>query len=281
MATIYQRGKSWYIHYRVDGRRVRKKVGTSKKVAELALADITVKLEKKEIGFEDTARRKTTLITDFLKDYSEYSRTNHRPNTTKRYQAIINNFKTFLLLHPEVKSLSQLSPKLIEKYKTYKRDVETTANGADNGSKRKGAKSNTINMEIKTLRTIFGLAVKWGDLKKNPVAGVTELKVEDAKPVRFLTTSEVKKLLEAADGEMCDILTTFIYSGMRKSELIHLTWDDIDFGRDKILIRYKDWWKPKTGQREISMHQKLKSLFLRLYEKNKKRSIFVFPHKDG
>jgi len=36
----------------VDGRRVRKQVGSSKKLALLALADVQVKIERKELGFQ-------------------------------------------------------------------------------------------------------------------------------------------------------------------------------------------------------------------------------------
>ena len=56
MSRIYQRegkkGVYWYLDYAVDGRRLRKRVGRSKKLAELALADIQVKLERKELGFQ-------------------------------------------------------------------------------------------------------------------------------------------------------------------------------------------------------------------------------------
>ena len=37
MGTIYKRGGAWYVNVVHEGRRIRKKVGTSKKIAELAL----------------------------------------------------------------------------------------------------------------------------------------------------------------------------------------------------------------------------------------------------
>ena len=46
MSRIYQvtgkKGAIWYLDYAVDGKRVRKRVGRSKKLAELALADTQV-----------------------------------------------------------------------------------------------------------------------------------------------------------------------------------------------------------------------------------------------
>ena len=51
MARIYQRGKIWYLDLTYKGRRIRKKVGTSKRMAELALKDAEIKIIKDEYGF--------------------------------------------------------------------------------------------------------------------------------------------------------------------------------------------------------------------------------------
>ena len=45
-------GNAYFIDYRIDGRRRRKSVGRSKKIAELALKDFEVKIAKRELGFE-------------------------------------------------------------------------------------------------------------------------------------------------------------------------------------------------------------------------------------
>jgi hypothetical protein len=51
MARIYKRGSAWYIDYAVNGQRIRQSVGKSKRVAELTLKDVEVKLSKGEHGF--------------------------------------------------------------------------------------------------------------------------------------------------------------------------------------------------------------------------------------
>ena len=51
MGTIYRRRNTWYLDIRVKGRRVRKRVGSSKKIAELALKDAEVKVARDEFGF--------------------------------------------------------------------------------------------------------------------------------------------------------------------------------------------------------------------------------------
>jgi len=51
MASIYKRGGVWYLSFYLDGRRIRKRVGRSKRIAELARQETEVKLAKNEIGW--------------------------------------------------------------------------------------------------------------------------------------------------------------------------------------------------------------------------------------
>lgn len=44
--AIFKKGKNWYVDFYVKGRRKRKKVGPSKKLAEQVLKDIHVKIAK-------------------------------------------------------------------------------------------------------------------------------------------------------------------------------------------------------------------------------------------
>ena len=51
MASKYKRGNVWYLSYYINGKRVRGKVGKSKKLAELAREEIEVKIAKAELGW--------------------------------------------------------------------------------------------------------------------------------------------------------------------------------------------------------------------------------------
>ena len=55
MGAIYKRGKIWYIDVRAKGRRIRKKIGSSKKIAMLGLQDAEVKIARDDYGFGDWA----------------------------------------------------------------------------------------------------------------------------------------------------------------------------------------------------------------------------------
>lgn len=53
MATLRKKVNNYFIDYRINGRRMRKNVGRSKKMAELGLKDLEVKIARREFGFEE------------------------------------------------------------------------------------------------------------------------------------------------------------------------------------------------------------------------------------
>jgi site-specific recombinase XerD len=287
VGVIYKRGEIWYIDVRAGGRRIRKRVGSSKKVAELALKDAEVKIARDEFGFAD---KNDILIPKFIEKFLEYSEAHHSPNTFKRYKAVTDHFQRFLKLRPEISLLSQIRAKEIDEYKVFRKGEWVNPNGDPVESEadltdysRKGARAHTINFELSTLRTIFYMAIKWGYLKENPIKGVTRLKVNDSKPPRFLTDKECHQLLEASPKGLREIFYVFLNTGMRKAELENLEWDDIDFRRKRIKIRRKDFWQPKTGERELPINSGTFGLLKKLKTENEKGmdSKFVFPHRSG
>lgn len=286
MGNIYRRGRVWYLDVRAGGRRIRKRVGSSKKVAELALRDAEVKIARDEFGFA----RQDASIDKFLGQFLEYSEANHTPTTSKRYRAVIDHFKRYLKQRPEIAFLSQIGTREMDEFKVFRKGEWVNPNGDPVANDeditehtRKGARAHTINFEIGTLRTIFNMAIKWDYLRDNPTKNVKRLKVNDSKAPRFLTKKECQKLLEASPEPLRNIFFTFLNTGMRKAELENLEWSDVDFKRRKIKIRRKDFWQPKTGEREIPMNQGVCDLLKNSKADNEAdlKSNFVFPDKDG
>lgn len=246
MARIYSRsgkkGTHWYVDYSVDGRRVRKRVGRSKKLADLALSDVQVKIERKELGFQT----KDKNLADFIAECLDYAKTNKSHGSYVRNEIVLRTFKEFA----KIERLRGITPQLIESYKKFRLEG--------------GTKASTINTELNTLKAALNRAVALGYLPSNPCREVKKLKTP-RKQVRFLSRDEVRKLLEAGNGRMRPIVETLLYTGLRRDELTHLTWVDVDLQRRVVAVQAKDGWHPKDYEvRHIPMaprlHELLKSL---------------------
>jgi site-specific recombinase XerD len=226
MARIYQvegkKGPRWYLDYQVEGRRVRKRIGKSKRLAELALADIEVKLERKETGFAVKDRN----LADFIAEYLNFAKGNKALQSYQRDEMSLRHLTGFL----QVDRLGAVTPSLLEAYK------------ADRLGK--GTKPSTLNRELNTIKAMFNKAMAWGALAKNPAVSVRKLK-ETHKKIRYLSRDEVALLLKAASERMRPVIETFLHTGFRRDELIHLTWADVDFKNKVVSVQAKDGWHPK------------------------------------
>lgn len=287
MARIYKRENVWYLDIRVKGHRFRRKVGTSKKVAELALKDAEVRVAREEFGFIKNDIGIEKLIERFL----EYNRTNHRASTAKRYKAVTDHLLKYLKAkQPSIIMLSQLTAEVIEGFKTFRRDSYVNPNGkAIEGEQGKtehtrlGARGRTVNLELDGIKTMLNLAIRWGYLHDNPMKQVKPLKTDDKKQLEFLSKEECQRFLDATPAESYPIYFTFLNTGMRKAELENLQWKDVDLKLKQILIRPKKDWKPKTGQREIPIGAPLLKVLSDLRKKNQdvEGEDYVFPVKGN
>jgi len=269
MGTVFKRNKHWYISYCYNGKRYKKSVAPSKKLAELALSEIEIKIAKGELGFLP----KDSDLEKLFNEFSEYSKTNHAPSSVKRYRAVLDHFKGFLTTyHPVITKVSLLAPGIFEHYKRVRK--------SQNVSKDKKVNPRTINFELQTLKSVFALAIRWGYLSNNPVEGVELFKVIKAKEQRFLTKEEIDKLLVACSEWQYPIFYTFLHTGMRKQELMNLEWQDVDIARGIIKIRVKDDWTPKTSERHIPINKGLLKL-LKDHKEKTEHGRFVFHDGEG
>ena len=92
MATLYKRGKVWYVIYNLNGKQHWRAIGKSKRIAGLALKDIEVKLAKNSAGFFTEDRKLSVCFPEFLSHVAVHTKT----TTTRRYTQIISHFQKFL-----------------------------------------------------------------------------------------------------------------------------------------------------------------------------------------
>jgi integrase len=131
----------------------------------------------------------------------------------------------------------------------------------------------TVIKKLKCIKHIFQLAVDRGQLENNPLMRVKAPKAPKKK-IRVFTADECSRIIKAA-GELkhslrWDLLIGLaIETGMRKGELLNLTWRDINFENSCVDVSPKKntketWeWKIKdVEERTIPVTEKMCSLLV-------------------
>src|SRR4030067_1984487 len=93
---VFKRGKSWYVDYRVNDKRIMKSFGRQKAMAELYGKDLELKEARGELGLVE---QKITLQ-EFVGKYLEYCKTN---KSTSTYVVDKNRLKQFLEFLPSIR----------------------------------------------------------------------------------------------------------------------------------------------------------------------------------
>ncbi len=105
---------------------------------------------------------------------------------------------------------------------------------------KKGRSPGTVNRYHASLSSAFVIAMKeWGWLESNPMSRVKKL-TEPRGRVRFLTDDEREGLLEACkesrSKQLYPIVVLALSTGMRKGEILKLTWDAVDLKKGHLTL---------------------------------------------
>jgi integrase len=132
-----------------------------------------------------------------------------------------------------------------------------------------GAAAWSIRARWMAVRGLLGYAARVGYIAASPCETLTRR--ERPKPgrsrTRYLSETEIQRLLEQSSDDAVAINATLIFSGLRVSELLGLTWSDIDFTGNLIRVRYqmsrqgtRTPLKTAAGERDVIMMSQLASL---------------------
>jgi len=259
MAKIFKRNNVWYLTYYYKGKRYRKRISRSKRIAEIALSDLQVKIDRDEIGL--MAIRNITFK-KLTQEYLEYSKANKAESSYERDLLIINKHA---LSYFGERMLKQITPKMVEGY-IIKRSSEVN--------------ESTVNRELNTIFNLFRKAVDWGYIHESPCHGIKKLKEKRSTVPKFLPSEEITRLLSVCPPKIYALLYLGIYTGGRQSELFNLEWSDIDFERRQIIIQNKEDWHTKSYRhRVIPINDKIIEVLLE--QKKVSQSRYVFSQENG
>lgn len=144
----------------------------------------------------------------------------------------------------------------------------------------------TVNKDIRTLRSIFNLAIEpRGYLREgqNPFAKIKERKTTENE-IRYVEIEEYLALMDKAKNLWWRGLLSIAYgSGLRHNEILNLTWKNIDFENQLITVVAKKAsknlleWDPKSRRnRVVPMSDESAQLLADLQLKAKENFPYLF-----
>ena len=153
--------------------------------------------------------------------------------------------------------------------------------------KAKNLSAVRINFYIRYLKKIFNDAVKWDYLMVNPMKKLEVMKPLPRSPTYWLP-NEVSKFLTAnADDEYYELFLVALNTGLRRSELLGLQWDKVDFEKGFLeIVRTRDRYglKPttKTGKiRHVPANETVLTTLRKLREEKRAMDYVFVGHKGN
>ncbi len=170
-------------------------------------------------------------------------------------------YMTVLIQHFGFRLVKSITHADIEAFKNMRFDVPTK-----DGTQRK---ISSVNRELETLRSIFSFAERKGYVLLSPFKrGETLIsKSLENRRERILSDDEEARLLAALTGRRSRIrpvIVTALDTGMRRGELLKLTWDDVDLENGFLTIRATN---SKTNRmRRVPMSERVQEEIQRVRE---------------
>lgn len=297
--------KSYYLDYRLKGKRNRFKIGVypnlspdgARGIATQIAGDVAKEIDpqaRKKADKAATERGRVSTLRAFLDGRYEPWAEEHLKSWKFQLARIRSDFADWL-----DKPMTDFNPFAIEAMRQKWR--------------KGGMLPRSINRDMQRLQSVLSRAVAWGVLDRHPFAsGVKALKHDKAGRVRFLSPTEESALRKALDdrerrlvaartrgnswretrgyellpereGEMLDHLKPLVLvalnTGLRRGELFSLKWDDVNLSAKVLTVVAAS---AKSGHtRRIPLNSEALSVLQVWRDRHPDASGLVFPGAEG
>lgn len=270
----------WYgiIYYKDEfGRNKQKWISTglkergNKKQAQKFIEDVIkdFSLEKPVIKETEAPPVQNDIIfMDYMKDYILAKEKELSPNVFESY---MSNYGVMEKYFGKELKLKDVRVEHIESFFDYLRNV-------------RGKKNTTVKHHAIIISPALRQAYRDDLIRKNPCEFLAKIKRE--KPVRkFYDKNEIEQLFNSIKGDPIELVIIIAtYYGFRRSEVIGLKWNAIDFESKTITIQHKvlktrkkihasDTLKTKSSNRTLPLLPYIEELLLTQKEKIEKNKI--------
>jgi len=252
---IYKRGTVWWIRYAdLSGKIIRESSGSDKfKTAEDLLISRKNAIKEGK-GVPEVKRIKNHTFKELSEEYMKFAERQRSYNSKK-----------FLIAHLEAKlgplPLRRISTMLIEQFQTEELQA-----------KKKPA---TVNRYIATLSHMFTKAAQWNMVEEAALKQIRNVKMlpENNRRLRYLSKEECTRLVNSCAPHLRPVVITALNTGMRRGEILGLTWDRVDLQNSLILLDIT-----KNGERrEIPINSTLRETFKGLVRRLDNPHVFYDP----
>lgn len=167
-------------------------------------------------------------LAEFAQEYIAYCHAHKKPATAKRDAYSLNK----LIDHLGGKTqLRNITVKSIDNFQT--------------GLLAIGLKKSGVAITVRHVSAALSKAVEWDYLSTNPCLKAKKIK-PDENPPRFYTERELRRIFAAIkdDQDWHDLITCYLFTGARRTELWALTRRDVDLQARLLTIRVsKSKWR--------------------------------------
>lgn len=255
---IKKKGKDYYLDYSTyeindkgerERRRHQEKIGPSLALAEAILRKKLLEITEEKY-FPQAPGKPHVMLRDFIERYMAES----RATKSRKMQLVDHNSTRHLAERLGDLALHTITPGDVQQYVQARLEEVSPS---------------SVNREISCLKTMLNRAVTWELLEVNQLARVKKLP-EPPERIRYLSKDEVKRLISHCLTHMVPIVWCALFTGMRKMEILGLTWADVDLEKRFIFVRYPT--QSKKQGRLVPVGKRLFKILTELPRKNE----FVF-----
>ena len=244
-----------------EGKRKRKQIGTdlpekcSKKALNVKVEEIATQFYEGYINgklfkkAQEQARAKLTAIdykfTVFMRDWLEAIKPTIAETTYESYSQKLNSvIRYFDTVFPDI-TLAEVTAAELQKFY--------------NDKSAEGMTANTIKHYHANIHKALKYAVKMGYLTCNESEKTDRPKL-DKYEATFYNSKELERLFSVFRGDRMEVVVLIAaYYGLRRSEIIGLRWDAIDFDKQTITIHEKAYNIYEDGKLVVKFANKLKT----------------------
>ena len=258
--SVYEQNSKWYYNFMLYGIRKHGACKGCRTISEALEFEAEIKNDVSLIYRNKKDLSEIITVKKMFDEYLEYSKINNKPDVYRDNKHKVDVMQDYFGADT---TIDKITPAIIEKLKAYLVDTLKLSKA-------------TFNRYFASLKKAFNLLIINHKLNMlNPCKLVSSF-TEDNQIIRYLTEDEEKRLMKELPKYLKPIVICALTTGLRKSNILNLKWESINFEYNFIEILKQE----NKGKKVIKLP--LSKKFRKELEKiGIKKSGYVFHSHRG